>query len=206
MNTPEKPPIPDLPDEAPGVAKPNPYRWGGQLTSGILGNGKRMGSWTGLPSPLAAPASGVLWGAGLGMAYHGIRNRLLPWINGEPADRRKKAINHALIGALAGLGTGALAEYNFHEKQQSAYNPNQDFGRLIAIILNEPGMSEFQKQQAIDRLNRLSAQQIRQLVASAAAGGLTGAALGTMLGVGPAVGGLMGALGGHLLGRNNFTF
>ena len=201
----QTPPLPaewisPLPDEA--VAKPNVERNAGAILARVVDNGAPMGSWTGLPTAVAAPVSGALLGAGLGALYHGVKNRLLPWINDEPADEEKTLGGHTLAGALAGLGIGSVAAY----KQSAAYNPNQDMGRLLVLILNERSMSEYQKQQAIDRLDNLSSQQVRQLTMSAAVGGLTGAALGALLGVGPVAGGLAGALGGHLLSRNSFTF
>jgi len=202
---------PPVAEEAPEAAPPektevapNFERGAGSMLRDWLGGGKPMGSWTGLPMAIGAPLSGALIGSGIGLSVHGIRERLIPWLVGREPKRSKNAWRRAATtGALAGLGLGGYAAY----KKASAYNPAEDAGRLIRIILHDRSLSEMQKQEALNRISTLSRQDVYRLNASAALGALTGAALATILGVGPLPGFIAGGMMGSMFApRSRFTF
>lgn len=174
---------------------------------GLLDRSRPMGSWTGLPTAAGAPISGLLHGALLGAAYHGVANKLIPWIRGEEPPRKSQLAKNVMLGSLLGLGVGGLAAYGHYKKQSAIpFEPTGNFGNLIRIVLNDPTLTEMQKQMTLAHLDRLSRTEISMLNAKAAFGGITGAAIAAMLGVNPLLGAITGGLAGASMSRNRFTF
>lgn len=211
--------LPDASAPLRPAPRPNPAKETGAWLRDIVEPDKRFGSGLGLPVGMGAPLVGLGLGAGAGLLYHGIRNRLMPWMNDERIPKEKKPLAPATIGALLGLGLGGYTAYNHytranqemaaagHQKAQShtkaarmMYDPTQDTMRLARIILNDYTMSERQKEQALAALRMASRQQVRRVGLAAVGGALSGAAVAAMLGV-PVVG---GAVAGGILGSAFF--
>lgn len=196
-----------------GFAQPNYAKGVGSWLGGLSG---RMGG--------VNPLNGLLLGGGLGLLYHGIDDYLKPALRGERVGR-KRAWRPVIIGGLAGLGIGGLSELlrsrereaaaaeqaqllghtkNNSEKRAFGYDPSQDVGRLVTLILSDPTLTESQKQNALSQLQRASRSTLAKLLMSSAGGALSGAILASLLGVGPLPGAALGGLLGSSLGRTFF--
>ena len=82
--------------------------------------------------------------------------------------------------------------------------PGSDVGRLVMLILNDPSLSERDKQNALEQLQRLPSDSVRSLLLSAAGGALSGAVLASMVGGRPLLGAAAGGFLGPVVGRNFF--
>ena len=157
--------MPDLPDVREAG------RDYGAILRAIIGAGKPMGSWTGLPPALGAPISGALVGAALGGAYGGARDL----IKGRPEEPRPWWKRPSTIGAAAGTALGLASGL----KTASAYP-----AALIRQISNDPSTAYYEKQRLIELVQQADGFQLRRLAALAATGALTAAAAHTILGTG----------------------
>lgn len=188
---------------------PNYGYSGGQFLSKLLGGTDPMGTWTGMNPLVGAPVSGALWGAGLGGLYAGGK-ALLSDKEEDPDQPPRPWWKHpATIGAGLGTVIGLLSGYaqtrpgferapQIYKQQSSLEKQAASPSDVIRVIMNDPRLSDWEKDHLIKAVMEATPGQLQQLLGAALAGTLTASLAHSILGTGFFGSALAGGIGGFL--------
>ncbi len=185
----------------------------GRAIGGLVDIHRPMGSWTGLPSSIGAPASGLLIGAGLGGLY-GLGRMAWDRLGGVQRPPRPWWRSPLVIGGAGGLSLGLLSalaqakdaardreaasyaatpEYPAPDVAElgvpggwkmAAFMSAQEKNQVKRVIANDPNIAYFEKQRLLGLVDQADSSQLKRLAALALGGALTAGVAHTVLGTG----------------------
>ncbi len=166
----------NLPDQ--NITPPNVEAILGRLAAGVVQPGRMLGGWTGLPGSIDNVVGGTIAGAGSGFLFSGLQGGSDYLRGGRFKIRKRPVIAGALLGTLLGTLSGAALERDSGlYKQHAAYDPSRDVGRLALVIVQDPHLSQLQKQNALAQLRSMTPAALQQLMGTVAGAAVSGVLL-----------------------------